>query len=130
MIWDANFVRNKYRILALQSLESTEFADKLTTVQLTFYYFNTDGLHVNDEVVQYKDAGGSFYMESLPGGAAAGPSVVTPLVGETYSGHYQRAEDKANLNGRPYYVNWLKKAFLAWNSDKYSILKKSCLASI
>ena len=69
-------------------------------------------------------------MKVLHGLADAGPSVLTPLVGETYSGHYQRAEDKAILNHRPYYVNWLKQSLLAWNMDKYSILKISCWASL
>jgi hypothetical protein len=128
LIWDANFMGSQHKILAIQSLESLEHADKTVTVAVTIYYFETDMLC--DDCVRYEDAGGDFYLVALTGQADPAPAVVTPLVGETYAGHYIRSEDELNINGRPYYVNWDKQSLLAWDVTAYSILPKICLAAI
>jgi hypothetical protein len=128
LIWDATYMSSEHKILAIQSLESLEHADKTVTVAVTIYYFETDMLC--NSCVQYEDAGGDFYIDALVGQADPGPAVVTPLVGETYAGHYIRSEDALNINGRPYYVNWDKQSLLAWNVTAYSILPKSCLETI
>jgi hypothetical protein len=128
LIWDANYMSSQHKILAIQSLESLEHADKTVTVAVTIYYFETDMLC--PECVRYEDAGGDFYLEALVGQADRDLADITPLLGETYAGNYIRSEDGLNINGRPYYVNWDKQSLLAWNMTAYSILPKSCLAMI
>ena len=128
LIWDANFMSSQHKILAIQSLESLEHADKTVTVAVTIYYFETDMLC--NSCVRYEDAGGDFYLDALLGQADPGPAVTTPLVGETYAGHYIRSEDALNINGRPYYVNWDKQSLLAWNVTHYSILCKNYLEGL
>jgi hypothetical protein len=47
---------SEHKILAIQSLESLEHADKTVTVAVTIYYFETDMLC--NSCVRYEDAGG------------------------------------------------------------------------
>jgi hypothetical protein len=128
LIWDATYMSSEHKIMAIQSLESLEHADKTVTVALTIYYFETDMLC--NSCVRYEDAGGDLYLEALAGEADPGAEVIELSVGETYAGHYIRSEDALNINGRPYYVNWDNQTLLAWDVTAYSILDKSCLGTI
>ena len=115
----------KDKIMAVQSQESDEYADRDTAVQVHLYSFEfiTGGC---ESCQLYEDAGGSFYLKPVIGGADSGPAVVTPLVGETYVGYYLRDEEQGVINGRPYYINFIKKSILVWDLDKYSLSHMSC----